>query len=97
MEMIRFCATIHPTWGRVSGMSLVNSRALVKRDHIFIGTLICVASPHHQYQPTVNVEDIINDEPRLRAISDMLQLHEDQSKNVIQACNHVRWCSYRLA
>ena len=43
MEMIRFCATIHPTWGRVSGMSLVNSRALVKRDHIFIGTLICVA------------------------------------------------------
>ena len=30
------------------------------------------------------VTDIINDEPRLSAISDMLQLHEDQSKNVIQ-------------
>ena len=30
------------------------------------------------------VRDILNDDPRLRSISYMLQLHDDQSKNVIQ-------------
>ena len=58
----------------ITGMSLIDARTLVR-------DIIYERQRHHL---RASISDIINDEQRLSAISDLLQLHEDQSKNVIQ-------------
>ena len=111
MEMIRFCATIHPTWGRIMQRHR-QARAVAFADDGYIDAdlkefLLLLAELKQAFKEECGLElqlskcklyikgmsladarqlvrDTIEQEPRLSAISDMLHVHEDQSKNVIQ-------------